>query len=441
MSNPVVAIIGKPNVGKSTFFNYLIGEKRAIVEDTPGVTRDRNYGEVTWKDKTFTIIDTGGIETHNADAISKQMKIQADLAIDIADVILFMTDIQTGITSQDRDIAFMLKKSKKKVFIVCNKVDDFKKYKNEIYEFYNLGLGDPIAISSEQSKGIGDLLDVIYDNIPNNYNTDETEKIKVCVIGKPNVGKSSLINKILGENRLIVSDIAGTTRDSIDTDFENEFGKYILIDTAGLRRHSKIEENIEKYSILRTKLAIERADVCLLLIDAIDGVTEQDTKIAGLAHEAGKAVIIIINKWDIYDKSECSLEKYTKDVYEKLAYLSYAPILFISAITGQRLNKIFPLINKAYSNNCLRVQTSVLNDILQEAVAMVQPPTDKGRRLKIYYITQVSTRPPTFAVFANSKKLFHFSYQRYIINKIRDEIGFEGTPIRLLVREKQDKEN
>ena len=440
MSKGTVAIIGKPNVGKSTFFNYLVGQRLAIVEDTPGITRDRIYGETNWRGKDFTIIDTGGIEEKSEDVIASQMRIQAELAIDVANVIVFMTDVTTGITPADRDIALMLKKSKKPIVLVCNKVDDFRKLENDTYEFYNLGLGKPYPISSSHAKGIGDVLDAIYENLPEKDDEDEeSDYIKVAVIGKPNVGKSSLVNKILGENRSIVSNIAGTTRDSIDSKFENNHGKYIFIDTAGLRRHSKIEGNIEKYSVLRTNLAIERADVCILMIDANEGVTDQDTKIAGKAHEAGKAVIIAINKWDEYNKENGTLEKYTKDVYNKLAYLSYAPIIFISAKTGQRVEKLFELINEVSNNNSMRISTSVLNELLAEAVAIVQPPTDKGKRLKVLYMTQVSTKPPTFAVFVNDKKLFHFSYERYIVNKLRQEFSFKGTPIRILVREREDK--
>ncbi len=442
MSKKTVAIIGKPNVGKSTFFNYLIGERKAIVGNTPGLTRDRIYGETNWRGKNFTVIDTGGIEDKKDDVISNQMLIQAEIAMDLADVIIFMTDITTGVTSADKEIALMLKKTKKDVILVCNKVDDFKKFENEIYEFYNLGLGEPHAISSANAKGIGDILDVIYDYLPDEDENDaEDDKIKVAIIGKPNVGKSSLINKILGENRLIVSNIAGTTRDAIDSEFENEHGKYIFIDTAGLRRHNKIEEDIEKYSILRTNLAIERSDVCILMIDANDGVTEQDAKIAGLAHEEGKGIIIVINKWDEYDKENGTLEEYTKNVYNKLSYLSYAPILFISAKTGQRVDKIFDLINTVSNYNSMRISTSNLNSLLEEAISIVQPPTDKGKRLKIYYMTQVSTKPPTFTVFVNSKKLFHFSYERYLVNKLRQEFTFKGTPIRILIRERKEKDD
>ena len=369
------------------------------------------------------------------------MRIQAEIAIELSDVVVFMTDVTTGITPIDKEIALMLKRAKKKVVLVCNKVDDFKKFENDVYEFYNLGFGTPNPVSSANAKGIGDVLDKIYEELPEETaNEQDDDKIKVAVIGKPNVGKSSLINKILGENRLIVSNIAGTTRDAIDSEFENQYGKYMFIDTAGLRRHSKVEENIEKYSVLRTSLAVERADVCILMIDANEGVTEQDTKIAGLAHESGKGVIIAINKWDEYEKENGTLEQYTKDVYNKLAYLSYAPIIFISAKTGQRVEKIFNLINEVANNNAFRISTSNLNELLAEAVAMVQPPTDKGRRLKIFYMTQVGTKPPTFAVFVNSKKLFHFSYERYFVNKLREEYGFKGTPIRMIVREKMDKD-
>lgn len=441
MARPTVAIVGKPNVGKSTFFNYLIGERKSIVEDTPGVTRDRVYGETNWRGRKFTLIDTGGIEEKSQDVIASQMRIQAEIAIELSDVVVFMTDVTTGITPIDKEIALMLKRAKKKVVLVCNKVDDFKKFENDVYEFYNLGFGTPNPVSSANAKGIGDVLDKIYEELPEETaDEQEDDKIKVAVIGKPNVGKSSLINKILGENRLIVSNIAGTTRDAIDSEFENQYGKYMFIDTAGLRRHSKVEENIEKYSVLRTSLAVERADVCILMIDANEGVTEQDTKIAGLAHESGKGVIIAINKWDEYEKENGTLEQYTKDVYNKLAYLSYAPIIFISAKTGQRVEKIFNLINEVANNNAFRISTSNLNELLAEAVAMVQPPTDKGRRLKIFYMTQVGTKPPTFAVFVNSKKLFHFSYERYLVNKLREEYGFKGTPIRMLVREKIDKD-
>ena len=437
MGKPIVAIIGKPNVGKSTFFNYIIGQRISIVEDTPGVTRDRVYGEANWRGRNFTLIDTGGIEPESDDEILVQMRNQANIAIDIADVIIFMTDIKQGVTASDADIAIMLKKSKKPVVLVCNKSDSFGKVEDEIYEFYNLGLGDPYAISATNAKGIGDVLDAIYEEFPeeNEGEVIGTE-VKVAVIGKPNVGKSSLINKILGENRVIVSNIAGTTRDAIDSEFENEYGKYVFIDTAGIRRKSKVNENIERYSVMRSKLAIERADVCLLLIDATEGVSDQDTKIAGEAHESGKGVIIVINKWDALEKDNGTLERYKKEVYEKLAYLSYAPIIFISAKTGQRINKLFEMINMVASQNAIRIPTATLNQIINEAVAVRQPPTDRGRRLKILYATQASTKPPTFVIFVNVKKLFHFSYQRYLMNQIRNEFGLIGTPIRFIVREK-----
>lgn len=369
------------------------------------------------------------------------MREQANIAIDIADVIIFLTDIKQGVTATDEEIAIMLKKSKKPIILVCNKADEFgTNVDTNIYEFYNLGLGDPYAISAVNAKGIGDLLDAIYASFPEkDENEEKDDIIKVAIIGKPNVGKSSLVNKILGENRVIVSDIAGTTRDAIDSEFQNEFGKYTLIDTAGIRRKSKVDERIEKFSVARTMLAIERSDVCLMMIDANEGVTDQDAKIAGEAHEAGKGVIIVVNKWDEYEKETGTLEKYKKEVYAKLSYLSYAPIIFISAKTGQRVNKLFELINMVANNNALRVSTSVLNQVLNEAIALVQPPTDKGRRLKVLYITQASTKPPTFVIFVNSKKIFHFSYQRYIVNQIRKEFGLEGTPVRIIVREKEEK--
>lgn len=437
-----VAIIGRPNVGKSTFFNYIIGKRVAIVEDTPGVTRDRIYAEATWQGRTFNLIDTGGIEPKSQDTILEQMKEQADIAIGIADVILFMTDVKQGVTAADQDIASMLRKSGKPIILVCNKADKFGTNETEdIYEFYNLALGDPLPISAANAKGMGDVLDAIVDALPEEKQEEEQgEPIKVAFIGKPNVGKSSLVNYILGENRMIVSDIAGTTRDAIDSEFANEQGKYIFIDTAGIRKKSKITENIEKYSIARTLLAIERADICVLMIDALEGVTEQDTKIAGEAHEAGKGIIIVVNKWDAYEKENGTLEKYTKEVYDKLSYLSYAPILFLSAKTGQRVHKLFELINQVASQNAMRVSTATLNQVLNEAIAIVQPPTDKGKRLKIFYMTQASTKPPTFVVFVNDKKLFHFSYERYLINQIRKEFGLMGTPVRMMVREKNEKE-
>ena len=440
MSKPIVAIIGKPNVGKSTFFNYIVGQRISIVEDTPGVTRDRVYSETAWRDRMFTVVDTAGIEEETGDIIINQMRKQAEIAIQIADVIIFLTDIKQGVTAADKDIALMLKKSKKKIVLVCNKADNFGDAPNEIYEFYNLGLGEPIAISAVNAKGIGDVLDKVYNLLPDKkIEEDESEIIKVAVIGKPNVGKSSLVNRILGEERLIVSNIAGTTRDAIDSYFENEFGKYTFIDTAGVRRKSKIKENIEKFSIMRTLFAIERSDVCLLMIDASEGVTDQDAKIAGEAHEAGKGVIIVVNKWDEVEKDNHTMENYKKEIYEKLSYLNYAPIIFISAKTGQRVNKLFELINQVAANNAMRMNTSVINQVLNEAIALVQPPTDKGKRLKIFYMTQASTKPPTFVVFVNDKQLFHFSYERYLINQLRKEFGLQGTPIRMIVREKREE--
>ncbi len=441
MGKPTVAIVGRPNVGKSTFFNYIVGKRISIVEDTPGVTRDRVYADTNWRGRNFTLVDTGGIEPESDDVILSQMREQANLAISMADVIIFVTDIRQGITAADEDIALMLRKSKKPIILVCNKADTYGKTPDEIYEFYNLGLGEPYRVSSVNAIGIGDVLDAICDNLPpKSDDEDETDVIKVAIIGKPNVGKSSLVNKILGENRVIVSNIAGTTRDAIDSEFENEFGKYVFIDTAGIRKKSKVDERLEKFSVMRSLLAIERSDVCLLMIDANEGVTEQDTKIAGEAHEVGKGVIIVVNKWDEYEKDNGTVEKYKKEVYNKLAYLSYAPIIFISAKTGQRVNKLFEMINSVASQNAIRVSTSVLNQVLNEAIAIVQPPTDKGRRLRIFYMTQATTKPPTFVVFVNDKQLFHFSYERYLVNQIRKEFGLTGTPVRIIVRERNEKE-
>ena len=441
MSKPIVAIIGKPNVGKSTFFNYIVGSRISIVEDTPGVTRDRIYGESNWRGRNFTLIDTGGIEKDTDDVILSQMRTQAEIAIDIADVIIFLTDVRQGVTASDEEIALMLKKSKKPVVLVCNKADDYNKFKMDVYEFYKLGMGEPLPVSAANAQGIGDVLDAIYDKFPKADEDEiDDEQIKVAVIGKPNVGKSSLINKILGENRNIVSDIAGTTRDAIDSYFENEHGKYIFIDTAGIRRKSKVTENIEKYSVMRAVLAVERADVCLLLIDANEGVTEQDSKIVGEAIDGGKGIIIAVNKWDEYEKENGTLENYKKDIYNKLPFLSYAPIIFISAKTGQRVDKLFDMINNVAEQNSKRVTTGVLNQVINEAIAIVQPPTDKGKRLKIFYGTQSSIKPPTFVIFVNKKDLFHFSYERYIVNQLRKEFDFTGTPIRIIVREKADKD-
>ncbi len=439
MSKPIVAIVGRPNVGKSTFFNYVVGQRISIVEDEPGVTRDRIYAEANWCGKNFTLIDTGGIEPKSNDTIIVNMLEQVNIAISMADVIIFMTDIKNGILETDKDIALMLKKSRKPIILVCNKSDNFGKKTEDISEFYALGIGEPLAISSTNALGIGDVLEAVCKKLPESAEENDEEITKVAIIGKPNVGKSSLINRILGENRVIVSNIAGTTRDAIDTYHENEYGKYTLIDTAGIRRHSKIKENIERYSIMRTLLAIERADVCLMMIDAKEGVTEQDTKIAGEAHDAGKGIIIVVNKWDEIEKDNNTFNKFKKEIYNKLAYLTYAPIIFISAKTGQRVDKLFDMINNVAKMNALRVPTGVLNQVIDEAIAITQPPTDKGRRLKILYVTQASTKPPTFIVFVNNKDLFHFSYERYLVNHIRKEFGLEGTPIRMIAREKLEK--
>ncbi len=440
MAKKVVAIVGRPNVGKSTLFNVLAGEKISIIKDIPGVTRDRIYADCKWRGTSFQIIDTGGIEPESEDIILKQMRRQAELAMDVADVIVFITDVKVGVTPSDIEVATMLRHTKKPVILACNKCDKVGEPPLELYEFYNLGLGEPLPISANGRLGIGELLDEIYYKFDNvEEETEEEETIRVAIIGKPNAGKSSLVNKILGEERVIVSDIAGTTRDAIDTYFENKYGKYIFIDTAGIRRKNKVYDELEKYSILKAKAAIDRATVCILLIDATEGVTEQDEKIAGIAHEAGKAVIIAINKWDVLEKETNTMSNYKKQVYEKLAYLSYAPIIFISALTGQRVQNLFEMINNADKQNNLRVPTGLLNDTLSEAVAITQPPSDKGRRLKIYYMTQVSTRPPTFVIFVNSKPLMHFSYVRYLENHLRKKFGFVGTPIHMIIREKGEK--
>ena len=440
MSKPVVAIVGRPNVGKSTFFNYIVGQRISIVEDTPGVTRDRVYAESNWRGRDFTVIDTAGIEELTGDTIVNQMREQVDIAISVADVIIFLTDIKQGITAADEEIATLLKKSKKPIVLVCNKADNFGKDPMELYEFYNLGIGTPLPLSAANAIGVGDVLDAIYEKFPDENEQDsDSEVIKVAIIGKPNAGKSSLVNKILGENRVIVSDVAGTTRDAIDSEYENEYGKYVFIDTAGIRKKCKVNESIEKFSVMRTLLAIERADVCLVLIDATEGVTDQDAKILGEAHEAGKGIIIVINKWDAVEKENGTLEAYKKDVYNKISYAAYAPMIFISAETGQRVNKLFGMINEVNKQNSLRVSTSVINEVINEAIAVVQPPTDKGKRLKILYGTQATTRPPTFVIFVNNKDLFHFSYQRYLINCFRNNFGLEGTPVRLIVREKGEK--
>lgn len=441
MSKPVVAIVGRPNVGKSTFFNYLAGRRISIVEDTPGVTRDRIYTEVEWRSRKFTLIDTGGIEPYSEDRIMQQMKSQAEIAIETADVIVFMVDMKDGLTASDNEVATILRKSKKPIILVVNKVDRVGELPAEVYEFYNLGIGNLMTVSSIHGLGMGDLLDEIYEHFPDEVDEEyDEEVIKVAVIGKPNAGKSSLINKVLGEERVIVSDIPGTTRDAIDTYVENEEGKFVFIDTAGIRRQSKIYENIERYSTIRSWTAIERSDVCLIMIDAEDGVTEQDTKIAGYAHEQGKASIVVVNKWDLVEKDTGTLEEYRKTVLEKLGFMLYAPVIFISAKTGQRVNKIYELIKYVANQAAMRISTGVLNDLLNEATAMVQPPSDKGKRLKIYYMTQASVKPPAFVLFINSIELMHYSYERYLENQLRKSFGFEGTPIKFMLREKKDRE-
>lgn len=441
MSKPIVAIVGRPNVGKSTLFNALAGEKIAIVKDTPGVTRDRIYADVTWLDKSFTMIDTGGIEPDSSDVILSQMREQAEIAISTADVIMFIVDVKQGLVDSDAKVADMLRRSKKPVVLVVNKVDNFNKYNADIYEFYNLGIGDPIPVSAVSKLGIGDLLDEVTKHFNNTEEyTDEDERPRVAIIGKPNVGKSSLINKLLGENRLIVSNIAGTTRDAVDTIIKRNGKEYVFIDTAGLRRKSKIKEELERYSIIRSVTAVERADVVVLLIDATEGVTEQDAKIAGIAHERGKGVIVAVNKWDAIEKNDKTIYQHTNKIKETLSFMPYAEILFISALTGQRTNKLFDMIDIVIENHTLRIGTGVLNEIMAEAVALQQPPSDKGKRLKLYYITQVAVKPPTFVIFVNDKQLMHFSYTRYIENKIREAFGFRGTPLKFIIRERKEKE-
>lgn len=437
-----VAIVGRPNVGKSTFFNVLAGKNISIVKDTPGVTRDRIYADCSWNGIEFKIIDTGGIEENSEDTIQNQMRRQACLALDIADVIVFVTDIKAGVTKADEEIAHMLRRTKKSIILVCNKCDRVGELPPEIYEFYNLGIGEPMPVSAGKKLGIGEVLDKICESFGDtDEGTEDEEHIKIAIIGKPNAGKSSLVNKILGEERVIVSDIAGTTRDAIDSYYENQKGKYVLIDTAGIRKKNKVYDEIEKYSVIKAKDAIDRASVCLLLIDGVEGVTEQDEKIAGIAHETGKAVIIVVNKWDLVKKETNTLEVYKKRVYEKLSYLAYAPVIFISAKTGQRIDKLYDVINEVNKNNALRVPTGILNDTLSEAIAITQPPSDKGKRCKVYYITQVSVRPPTFVLFVNNKELMHFSYVRYIENHLRKKFNFNGTPIRIIVREKGEKDS
>ena len=440
MAKPVIAIVGRPTVGKSTLFNKLIGERRSIVEDVPGVTRDRIYGETEWRGKKLAVIDTGGIEPKTGDVILAQMKTQAQIAIDDADVIVFMCDVRTGLTASDRDIAVMLKRSGKPIVPCINKCDRIGNLPYEFYEFYELGFAcDPIAVSSIHGTGSGDLLDACLEAIGEWEDTEEEDDtIKVAVIGKPNAGKSSIINRFIGQERMIVSDIAGTTRDAVDTKVENEYGKFTFIDTAGIRRQSKIDDKIEKYSVLRAHMAVERADVCLLLIDASTGITEQDEKIAGIAHEAGKATIIVVNKWDTVEKDNNTVKQYTEKIQTALAYMPYAPLIFVSAKTGQRIPNIYEHIKYVHNQANTRISTGMLNDVLAEATMRAQPPTDKGRRLKIYYMTQISVAPPTFVIFCNNIELFHFSYQRYLENCLRDTFGFRGTPIKLIIRQKGD---
>ena len=438
---PLIAIVGRPNVGKSMLFNKLVGQRLSIVEDTPGVTRDRLYAEAEWRNRKFDLVDTGGIEPSADSQILAFMRQQAEIAIQHATVILFVCDIKTGLTASDQEVANMLLRSQKPVVLAVNKMDQVGITNPDIYEFYNLGLGDPIAVSAVHGHGTGDLLDACMEYFPpEDEEEEEDDVIKVAVIGKPNVGKSSLVNRILGEQRVIVSDMAGTTRDAVDSYFENQKGKYLFIDTAGMRKKSKVDDRIEKFSVLRATMAIERADVCLILVDANEGVTEQDTKVAGLAHEAGKACIIVVNKWDDIEKDDKTMDHMRQDIRRDLSYMTYAPIVFISALTGQRVDRLFDLINYVNDQASLRITTGMLNTVLADATARVQPPTDKGRRLKIYYMTQIGIKPPHFVCFCNDAKLFHFSYQRYLENQIRSTFGLEGTPVRLTIRQKSDKE-
>ena len=442
MAKPLVAIVGRPNVGKSMLFNKLVGRRLSIVEDTPGVTRDRLYAECEWRGRTFDIVDTGGIEPGTTTEILSFMRKQAEIAIQNATVIVFLCDIKTGLTASDQDVANMLLRSRKPVILAVNKMDQVGMTNPDIYEFYNLGLGDPIAVSAVHGHGTGDLLDACFDYFPpEEEEEEESDIIKVAVIGKPHVGKSSLINRILGEERVIVSNMAGTTRDAVDSYFENESGKFLFIDTAGMRKKSKVNDQIEKFSVLRAAMAIERSDVCLIMIDANEGVTEQDTKVAGMAHDSGKACIIVVNKWDAVEKDGKTMDRMREDIRRDLSYMTYAPILFISALTGQRVGRLFQLIKYVDDQAAMRITTGMLNSLLADATARVQPPTDKGRRLKIYYMTQAGTRPPHFVCFCNDAKLFHFSYQRYLENQIRSTFGLEGTPIRLTIRQRGDKED
>ena len=440
-AKPIVAIVGRPNVGKSTLFNALAGEQISIVKDTPGITRDRIYADVSWLDKNFTLIDTGGIEPDSKDIILSQMREQAQIAIDTADVILFVVDVHQGLVDADSKVADMLRRSGKPVLLVVNKVDSMQKYMMDVYEFYNLGIGEPHAISSVNKLGFGDLLDEVIKFFPEGAGEEEEdERTKVAIVGKPNVGKSSIINRLIGENRVIVSDIAGTTRDAIDTEIKHNGKDYVFIDTAGLRRKNKIKEELEKYMIIRTVGAVERADIVLLVIDAVEGITEQDAKIAGIAHDRDKAVIIVVNKWDAIEKNNKTVNEYTAKIRQILSFMSYAEITFVSALSGQRLPKLYELIDMVQENHSMRVSTGVLNEIMSEAVAMQQPPSDKGKRLRLYYITQVGVKPPTFVIFVNDKELMHFSYTRYIENQIRETFGFKGTPLKFIIRERKDKE-
>ena len=440
-AKPIVAIVGRPNVGKSTLFNALAGEQISIVKDTPGITRDRIYADVSWLDKNFTLIDTGGIEPDSKDIILSQMREQAQIAIDTADVILFVVDVHQGLVDADSKVADMLRRSAKPVLLVVNKVDSMQKYMMDVYEFYNLGIGEPHAISSVNKLGFGDLLDEVIKFFPEGAGEEEEdERTKVAIVGKPNVGKSSIINRLIGENRVIVSDIAGTTRDAIDTEIKHNGKDYVFIDTAGLRRKNKIKEELEKYMIIRTVGAVERADIVLLVIDAVEGITEQDAKIAGIAHDRGKAVIIVVNKWDAIEKNNKTVNEYTAKIRQILSFMSYAEITFVSALSGQRLPKLYELIDMVQENHSMRVSTGVLNEIMSEAVVMQQPPSDKGKRLRLYYITQVGVKPPTFVIFVNDKELMHFSYTRYIENQIRETFGFKGTPLKFIIRERKDKE-
>ena len=441
MSKPVVAVVGRPNVGKSTLFNVLAGEKISIVKDTPGVTRDRIYADVSWLDREFTLIDTGGIEPESRDIILSQMREQAQIAIDTADVILFLTDVRQGLQDADAKVADMLRRSGKPVVLVVNKVDSFDKFMADVYEFYNLGIGDPIPISASSRLGLGDMLDALIAHFPEHAGEEEEdERPRVAIVGKPNVGKSSIINKLLGEQRVIVSDIAGTTRDAIDTEVVHDGKEYVFIDTAGLRRKNKIKEELERYSIIRTVTAVERADVVLVVIDATEGVTEQDAKIAGIAHERGKGIIIVVNKWDAIEKNDKTMREYESKVRQVLSFMPYAEIMYVSAKSGQRLPKLFEKIDMVIQNQTLRVATGVLNEIMMEAVAMLQPPSDKGKRLKLFYITQVAVKPPTFVIFVNDKELMHFSYTRYLENKIREAFGFKGTSLKFFIRQRKEKE-